>query len=189
MPPSLSWRQRQVPISAFAGMARPSGFMTWPMTPASPSPRLRRDSARAAVRICGSCARRAISARDAWSCQPANEGVAASVSASASNGASARARAPTITFLTVPPIGMLLAMAIFMAILQRRPPLQIRGRRHADHVEAGIDEMHFAGDATCQVTKQIECRPADMVKLHGFLERGMALVPFEHHAGIAHRGA
>ena len=35
-----------------------------------------------------------------------------------------------------------------MTVLLRRPPLQIRGRRHADHVEAGVDEMHFAGDAT-----------------------------------------
>jgi hypothetical protein len=28
-----------------------------------------------------------------------------------------------------------------------RPTLEIRGRRHADHVEAGIDEVHFAGNA------------------------------------------
>ncbi len=32
------------------------------------------------------------------------------------------------------------------SIICGRPTLQIRGRRHADHIEAGVDEMHFAGD-------------------------------------------
>src|ERR1700749_4748210 len=76
-----------------------------------------------------------------------------------------------------------------MAILRGRPALQIDSRRHADHVEAGVHEVHFAGDAARETTKQIECRAADMVKLDRALERGMALVPFEHHAGIAHRTA
>src|SRR5579864_8593709 len=96
---------------------------------------------------------RAISAGEALSRQPANTGVAASDKASAK-----------VALCFAPPIAML------MAIFLRRPPLQIRGRRHADHVEAGIDEMHFAGHAACQVAKQIKCRPAHMVKLDGLLE-------------------
>ena len=39
-----------------------------------------------------------------------------------------------------------LCPTLVMTILGH-PALQIRGRRHADHVEAGVDEMHFAGNA------------------------------------------
>ena len=78
---------------------------------------------------------------------------------------------------------------IVMAVLRGRPALQIRGRRHADHVGAGVHEVHFAGDAARERAKQIKCRPADMVKVHGALQRRMGPVPFEHHAGIAHRTA
>src|SRR5579863_7820420 len=172
MPPSLIWRQRQLPNSACEAIAWPSGSMTCAMTRWSPWPRPCMASVMAKARIWSSLSMRATSAAEAVSRQPAKTCVGARQSAIASR-----------TLIARPPIGLLLA------ILLRRPPLQIRGRRHADHIEAGIDKVHFAGDATCQVAKQIKCRPADMVKLDGFLERGMALVPFEHHAGIAHRRA
>src|SRR5689334_4569086 len=49
-----------------------------------------------------------------------------------------------------------------MTVLRRRPALQIRGRRHADHIEAGVDEVHFAGDAARKLAQQIKGRAADM---------------------------
>src|SRR6185312_5625762 len=105
-----------------------------------------------------SCARRSMSAGDACWRQSARTGVAINSTAIA---------APLTALRIDSPIGLLLAvrfLAIFMA-LWRRPHLQIRGRRHAGHVEARVDEMHCAGDATCQVGKQIQCRALHMVKL------------------------
>src|SRR6201989_2360700 len=72
-----------------------------------------------------------------------------------------------------------------LAGLRSGPALEISGRRHPDDVETGVDEMNLTRHATRKVTKQVQCRAADMVELDGFLERRMALVPFEHHARVA----
>src|SRR6478752_3661281 len=95
--------------------------------------------------------------------------------------AAASAMAAAILTLRGAPIILLLIL------LRRGPALQIRGRRHADHVEAGIDEENFAGDTAREVRKQIQCRAADMVKFDGALEGRVGLIPFEDHAGVAHR--
>src|SRR5436190_855912 len=80
-------------------------------------------------------------------------------------------------------------IVLLLILLRRSPALQIRSRRHADNVEAGIDEENFAGGSAREVRKQIQCRAADMVKFDGALEGRVVLVPLVDHAGIAHRAA
>src|SRR6202000_2291599 len=112
----------------------------------SPVPPRWRASASAASRASFRWARRAISWGATWSRQSA---CAVPVSANSAKAAKTELRGTRFV----------------MAILRGRPALQIRGRRHADHVEASVHEVHFAGDAARETTKQLECRAADMVKL------------------------
>ena len=87
------------------------------------------------------------------------------------------------------PLGVdtrLLPLGLFTT-LGRHPTLEHGGRRHADHVEAGVDEMHFAGDAADRSLSKYSAAPPTWLSSTVVLERGMALVPFEHHARIAHR--
>src|SRR6185312_8135855 len=124
-----------------------------------------------------SAARRPLSKSDAWSCHPAEAAVMDAMRA-----------AVAVSALSVL---FRIGLGSFgrFAVLRCGPALEIGGRRHADHVKSGVDEVNLTRDASRQVAKQVQCRAADMVEFDRFLERRMAFVPFEHHPGVANGAA
>ncbi len=57
------------------------------------------------------------------------------------------------------------------------------GMLHADDVVAGIDMMHFAGDAARQVGEQIHRRVAHLLDRHGAPQRRVVFVPLRGCSG------
>src|SRR3546814_5340822 len=61
-------------------------------------------------------------------------------------------------------------------------------RHHADDVVAGIDVMHFTGDAGRQVGQQIEAGAADLRYADVLAQRRVALGPLEYLAEVSDAG-
>src|SRR5260370_37418594 len=59
---------------------------------------------------------------------------------------------------------------------------------HADDVIAGIDVMHFAGDATRQVREQIQRAVANLLDGDGAAHRRVVFVPLQNIAEVAVAG-
>src|SRR5262249_45419793 len=143
--------QRQEPVTSPGDTAWLSELSAESIAEASPVPAPARASARAFCLASPSDARRCWSALDATSCQPADAAVAVNA-----NTAPAR---PVLAGLTR--IGLFL----FTVVVDGIPDLHVGRNRHADDVEAGIDEMHFTGHAGTKIAEKIERGTADMVEL------------------------
>src|ERR1043166_4139386 len=59
---------------------------------------------------------------------------------------------------------------------------------HADHVIAGVDMHHFAGDAAREIGQQEHRGIADFSRRHGAAQGSVVLVPFQHVAKVANAG-
>src|SRR3569832_143702 len=151
-------RQRQEPLTSPADGACAAGPRTAAIADASPGPPEPLASPSAFCLASPSAARRPLSKSDAWSCQPADAAVM--------DAARAAVTASALSVL------FRIGLSYFgrVAVLRSGPALEIGGRRHANHVETGVDEVNLTRHASRQVTKQVQCRAADMVELDRFLE-------------------
>src|SRR5215212_5207962 len=77
------------------------------------------------------------------------------------------------------------ASLFVVAVFRRDPAFEITGRRHADDVVSGIDEVDFARHSGRELRQKIQRRATDMVELDVLLQRAVRLVPFEYQPRVA----